>query len=581
MNYKFLKPSDSNLLMKSALCVLVSAVIIIAISFLNLTGTMKIVAYAAALAISCYYLAVNSIECLFYRKFSPMLIAVAALLTMFLAGLHEQSVYLAIAVGFYSMLKDYLLAVNSKKLMSILNCAPKYEKIDGDESKIIDYNDVSVGDKIKIKDGQFLCFSGVDTANGEEIINAGYYSGEDMIVEVASTYDTTVDFEAAVKSDSSKFLNKIKKFEIIIPCAVVIVAVAFALVSIVLNGMYAANKAVIYSSLIGLFAVSDIWFSGIYEIIAFFMAKNCCNEFYMGDAGLVETLGSVANVVINKNGGLMRGAYAVSDVFCAEGYDEKDILSIALSVQPDFDNPFAKAFLDRLGSRPEKLIEADYLEGLGLVATITNKTITVGSAKLMAQQGIDVSGFEPVAVFVAADAACIGAIKMSDRLSKDAKAAVEVLNENKINVCIVSADNEQATKATAKVCGNVEYMALCTSKDKADYVSSVKKNGITAYLGDDERSLNAADFGVCTYSHDDFSFVRGDSKSSFAKALISAKKVMSIIKTRFIIGLVLNVLFIVVAMAKLVSQAYFFVPVILFASMSILLSNIFIESKKD
>ena len=72
----------------------------------------------------------------------------------------------------------------------------------------------------------------------------------------------------------------------------------------------------------------------------------------------------MACVVFDKTGTITHGTPEVTDVVCASGMDEDDLLTLALSIEEKSEHPLARAVVDYAGSRAtDKLPVKDWRRG--------------------------------------------------------------------------------------------------------------------------------------------------------------------------------------------------------------------------
>ncbi len=131
---------------------------------------------------------------------------------------------------------------------------------------------------------------------------------------------------------------------------------------------------------------------------------------------------------------------------------------------------------------------------------------------------------------------------------------MEWLKSNGIKTYMVTADNDLTAKAVADKCGVERYCSLASSDGKAEFIEEIKKSGYTAYVGDDEICQKAADFAVTVDRSEELSYLKGDSLFTFAKALTNAKQINKTLSVRFVLGLLLNLVLIVLMMFGVINQ---------------------------
>ena len=114
-------------------------------------------------------------------------------------------------------------------------------------------------------------------------------------------------------------------------------------------------------------------------------------------AEALEAAHGVQAVVFDKTGTLTRGKPELTDVLPASGVDEKRLLAVAASVEQRSEHPLAEAVVRGVRSRGLALAEPqDFsaMPGRGAVALLEGRVVVVGSAALLAEQGVDLGALE-------------------------------------------------------------------------------------------------------------------------------------------------------------------------------------------
>ena len=125
----------------------------------------------------------------------------------------------------------------------------------------------------------------------------------------------------------------------------------------------------------------------------------------------------------------------------------------------------------------------------------------------MTRAGLNLNGHEAIAdelarlgrtpSFVAVDGRVVGVVAVADRAAPDAKATVELLQRDGIEVAMVSGDRQETAAAIAAELGIERVFAEMRPEDKARIVGEARASGkIVAMVGDginDAPALSRAD----------------------------------------------------------------------------------------
>jgi Cu+-exporting ATPase len=137
----------------------------------------------------------------------------------------------------------------------------------------------------------------------------------------------------------------------------------------------------------------------------------------------------------------------------------------------------------------------------------------LGNRNLMEEKGIDISQLESVAVdlenqgktvmFLGRLKKVIGIVAVADTLKIDSATVVRQLHDKKINVWMVTGDNEKTAIQIAKLAGITNVLAGVMPSEKSSKVAELKEQtkqlGAVAFVGDgvnDAPALASADVGI-------------------------------------------------------------------------------------
>ena len=148
--------------------------------------------------------------------------------------------------------------------------------------------------------------------------------------------------------------------------------------------------------------------------------------------------------------------------------------------------------------------------GHGAAAEVAGHRVLVGSAKLMADEGIDLgtlgarrdelAGSGRTAVLVAVDGHAAGVIALADAPRETSAAAVAALHDAGVEVVMLSGDNEATARRIADQLGIDTVIAEVLPGDKAAEIAELQRAGKrVAMVGDgvnDAPALATADLGI-------------------------------------------------------------------------------------
>ncbi len=265
----------------------------------------------------------------------------------------------------------------------------------------------------------------------------------------------------------------------------------------------------------------------------------------------LEQTGAIDTVVVDKTGTVTNGEPVLTDVVTT--LPEAEFLAYVASAERKSEHPLAQAIVNGVKERGISLYETQYFEavpGYGVQSTINAKATIVGTDKLMAQYGIDVSSslsqkqaFEKqgkTAMLVAIDGEYAGLIAVADTVKDTSKEAVARLHQMGLDVIMMTGDNEATAQAIAGEVGIKQVIAGVLPEGKANEIEKLQQQGKkVAMVGDginDAPALATATIGMAigtgtdiAMEAADITLIRGD-LNSIADAILMSKKTMTNIK---------------------------------------------------
>ena len=159
--------------------------------------------------------------------------------------------------------------------------------------------------------------------------------------------------------------------------------------------------------------------------------------------------------------------------------------------------------------------------------------------------------------FLASGTRVLGMLIFSDNIKESSKKAIQFLQMNKVEVIMMTGDNEHTAKAVAKELGIKKYFANCLPQDKLAEIKRLQAEGkIVAMTGDginDAPALAQSNVGIAMSTGTDvaiesaeITLLKGDILG-VAKAKILSEKLLKNIKENLFFAFIYNTVGIPVA----------------------------------
>lgn len=230
-------------------------------------------------------------------------------------------------------------------------------------------------------------------------------------------------------------------------------------------------------------------------------------------AASLELMGRVNTVVLDKTGTVTEGKPQVTDVLCAAGVTEEELLCAAASLEKPSGHPLADAIVQEAERRSIPLCAvSDFaaVAGGGVQAVLDGKTLYAGNDRYMTLIGAGTSALADAAAQLAAQGKTplyfaeehrlLGIIAVADVVKPDSAAAIAALRRSGCEVVLLTGDNQRTAEAIARQVGVDRVIAQVLPQDKARCIEELQKEGrLVAMVGDgvnDAPALVTADVGL-------------------------------------------------------------------------------------
>jgi heavy metal translocating P-type ATPase len=217
------------------------------------------------------------------------------------------------------------------------------------------------------------------------------------------------------------------------------------------------------------------------------------------DGRSLEMLAEIDTVIFDKTGTLTEDQPHVASIHCMEGFNEDHLLACVAAIEARQSHPIARAIVAAAQERGLSLPaidDAHYTIGYGIKAQIEGNLFRIGSNRFMEAERIEVppevEQLQKAAynlghslVLVAVDDRLAGVIELEATIRPEVAEIVAHLHKRKMQVYIISGDQEDPTRQLAQSLGIEHYFANTLPSDKAKHVERLQKEGHkVCFVGD-------------------------------------------------------------------------------------------------
>ena len=580
---------------KMLIRIIITAVMLIALKFIPISGIPQLIAYLAAyLVIGHDILKKAGKGILNVQAFDENFLMTIATLGAFLLAVWTRSgdyvegiaVMLFYQIG--ELFQSYAVGKSRKNITALMDIRPDYANIEKDgKLEQVDPDEVPVGSTIVVQPGEKVPLDGViisgsaslntsaltgeslprDVKEGDEIISGCINMNGVLKVRTTrefgeSTVSKILDLVENASSRKSRSETFISRFARIYTPAVCVSALLLGIV-VPLVRMFTGS--------------SPEWIVWVYRALTFLVVSCPCAlvisiplSFFAGIGGAskegilikgsnyLEELSDAKYIVFDKTGTLTQGVFEVTGVHHNQ-LEEAKILEYAALAECASSHPISKSLQEAYGKEIDRsrVTDIEEISGHGITAKVDGHPVAAGNSKLMSKLGIPYHDCHSVGTIIhmAIDGQYAGHIVISDVVKPHTKEAITALKKAGVEKTVMlTGDVKRVADAVAAELGVDEVRSELLPGDKVNEVekllSQKSSRAKLAFVGDginDAPVLTRADIGIAMGAMGSDAAIEAadvvlmdDDPMQIAKAIKISRKCIGIVRQNIVFSLIVK-----------------------------------------
>ena len=458
----------------------------------------------------------------------------------------ESAAFILFFILLGAVFEEKMRKNTSQAVEKLLDLQAKTAEVLRDDVYVqIPLEQVKVGDLIRVRPGEKIAVDGI-VLEGETSIDESMVTGESIPVDksvgdavIGSTINNsgTIIFRAEkVGSETmlAQIVDFVKKAQtsrapiqdltdkisgIFVPAVVILGLLTFWVWFVLLGDSFVTS--LLYGVAVLIIACPCALGLATPTALMVGTGRSAKMGILLKNGTVLQEIQKVQTIVFDKTGTLTEGKPVVTDVIG----DEREVLSLAASLEDVSQHPLAQAIVNRaseLGISLYPVENFQALHGKGVTGIINSKQVLLGNAKLLAdlaiphdyQERFDLLEKEAkTVVFLSVDGQLKGLIALQDVPKENAKEAIAKLKKRGLRTVMLTGDNAGVAHAIAEQIGIEEVIANVLPEEKAHEIHKLQKNGKLAFVGDginDAPALSVADVGIAMGSGTDIAIESAD-----------------------------------------------------------------------
>ncbi len=577
--------------------IILALILFITAMFSNITDIVKILIFLTAYIVAGGDVVLKALKNILKGEvFDENFLMVIATIGAFSIKEYPEAVMVMILYQIGEFLQDKAVEKSRKSISQLMDIRPDYANIEID-GKLVKVNpsEVKTGTIITVKTGEKIPLDGT-VIEGQASVDTSALTGESVPRELKtgaqaisgcintngllkikvekefgeSTVSKILELVEHAGSKKAKAENFITKFARYYTPAVVAGALILAIVPpIILHSEFSlwlqraltflvisCPCALVISVPLGFFAgIGGASKEGI-------LIKGAC---------YIEALSNPDSVVFDKTGTLTKGTFKVTETHPVN-ISEQELLELCAKAENYSSHPIAVSLKEAYSKEinTECIKNVEEIAGKGVKAEIDGNEILAGNAHFMEMFNVEYQKLQApgTIVYAAKNKKFIGYIVISDELKDDSKSAIASLKSMVKQTVMLTGDSKTAADYVAQQLGVDKVYSELLPANKVEQLEKLianKENGKSViFVGDginDAPVLTRADIGIAMGGLGSDAAIEAadavimdDKPSKIVKAILIARKTMSIVKQNIIFALGIKALFLILGVFGIITM---------------------------
>ena len=425
----------------------------------------------------------------------------------------------------------------SDAITKLINLSPKTAIVLRNNKEIeIPTSEVITGDIVTVKPGQQIPVDGI-IVEGFSSVDEAYITGESIPVDKSvgdkvtgatinkTGYfkfkatrvgeDTTLAQIIKLVENATSSKAKISKLADKVSYIFVPTVIAIAIISTIVWLILGYGISFSLSIGIAVLVISCPCALGLATPTAIMVGtgKAAENGILFKSAEILETTHEINTIVLDKTGTITEGKPRVVNVIIDNSISKNEFLEILSSIESNSDHPLSEAITEYTNKENVNKLDIDnfnYIPGNGNEAIINGNKYYSGNIKLMIKNNIDINGYDQksehylkegkIVIYLSDNKNVLGIVVISDMIKPTSKNAINKMNNRKIQVYMLTGDNNKTAYAIKNEVGIENVLAEVMPQDKENEIKKLQNKGYkVAMVGDginDAPALVRSDIGI-------------------------------------------------------------------------------------